>query len=412
MAFLSSPGSTNEVDTANIQVSTISTPVSIVSSHDNTANLSNGTVYAFLADQPNRSQLVHEDLEKIHEDDLEEIDLKWQLALLSMRARRYFQRTGNKEVLGTKKAGQGIKTVNVEDTSSKAIGHLMEQVLIRATWLMMKFQPTWLLWLSQTQRIEFNKSEFDLATYKRGLASVEEELLFYKKSEIKIDNFKNASKSLDKLIGSQVTDNNITGLGFTSYNAVAPPPTGLFVPPTINLSNSGLEEFQQPEFKGYEPKDSKNGTKTCVENVEKKTVQREVRPVWNNAMWTNHQNFSNSRRNFAPTVVLTKSGIVPISTAKHSSSKAASPVSATRPINIVASKPLVNIAKPRQNDLQTSHSLSGRPFYQQTALKNRNSNNNVNTAKANSVNTTKGNKVVSVVRKQGINVVKLLASKY
>nr|GFA83175.1 hypothetical protein [Tanacetum cinerariifolium] len=86
------------------------------------------------------------------------------------------------------------------------------------------------------------------------------------------------------------------------------------------------------------------------------------------------------------------SGIVPISTAMQSSSRAAAPVSASRPINTVPSKPLVNIAKPRQNALQTTHSLSRRPFYQQTALKNRNLNNNVNAAKANSVNTTKGNK--------------------
>nr|GEZ05609.1 ribonuclease H-like domain-containing protein [Tanacetum cinerariifolium] len=52
------------------------------------ANLSDATVYAFLANQPNRSQLVHEDLEQILEDDLEKMDLKWQLALLSMRAKR------------------------------------------------------------------------------------------------------------------------------------------------------------------------------------------------------------------------------------------------------------------------------------------------------------------------------------
>nr|GEW16938.1 hypothetical protein [Tanacetum cinerariifolium] len=45
MAFLSSPGSANEVDTASIQVSAVSTPVSTVSSHDNTANLSDATVY-------------------------------------------------------------------------------------------------------------------------------------------------------------------------------------------------------------------------------------------------------------------------------------------------------------------------------------------------------------------------------
>ncbi|GKG46696.1 hypothetical protein Tco_0501542 [Tanacetum coccineum] len=90
MAFISSPGSTNEVDTANIQVSDFSTLVSTASSNDNTANLSDATVYAFLANQPNGSHLVHEDLEQIHEDDIEEIDLKWQLALLSMRAKRYY----------------------------------------------------------------------------------------------------------------------------------------------------------------------------------------------------------------------------------------------------------------------------------------------------------------------------------
>nr|GEZ88794.1 hypothetical protein [Tanacetum cinerariifolium] len=82
MAFMSSPSpnSTNEVPTV-FEVSTASPQVS-------TANLSDATVYAFLANQPNRSQLVHEDLEQIHEDDLEEIDLKWQVELLSMRAKR------------------------------------------------------------------------------------------------------------------------------------------------------------------------------------------------------------------------------------------------------------------------------------------------------------------------------------
>ncbi|GJR42213.1 ribonuclease H-like domain-containing protein [Tanacetum coccineum] len=81
MAFVSSLSSTNEVNTA-YGVST--------------ANLSDDTVYAFLASQPNGSQLVYEDLEQIHEDDIEEMDLKWQLALLSMRTIRFFQKTGRK----------------------------------------------------------------------------------------------------------------------------------------------------------------------------------------------------------------------------------------------------------------------------------------------------------------------------
>ncbi|GJR87151.1 hypothetical protein Tco_0211162 [Tanacetum coccineum] len=35
-----------------------------------------------------------QDLEQIHEDDLEAMDLKWQLSLLSVRAKKYYQRTG------------------------------------------------------------------------------------------------------------------------------------------------------------------------------------------------------------------------------------------------------------------------------------------------------------------------------
>ncbi|GJT90216.1 hypothetical protein Tco_1079061, partial [Tanacetum coccineum] len=146
-------------------------------------------------------------------------------------------------------------------------------------------------------RIKFNKSEFNLATYKRGLASVEKQLVFYKKNEVlfceqlavlkrdisykdleisvlkseleklkqekesnqlKIENFDNASKSLDKLIGSQIPDKSRKGLGFLSYNVVPPPLIGLFSPPTLDLSYSGLEEFQQPKFEGYGPKSSKS----------------------------------------------------------------------------------------------------------------------------------------------------------
>nr|GEV30797.1 hypothetical protein [Tanacetum cinerariifolium] len=315
MAFLSSPSSTNEVDTASIQVSAASTPVSTISSPNNTANL-----------------------KQIHEDDLEEMDLKWQLALLSMRARKYFQRTCKKITInGSYTAGydktkvecfnchkmghfakecrsprsqesrprnqeSSRKTVIVEDTSSKAM------VAIDGAgfdWSYMGDDevPT------NMALMAFSDSE---------VASVEEQLVFYKKNEvvfcdqiivlkrdasfresdiialnlqleklkkekesnqIKIDNFKNSSKSLDKLIESQITDNSKTGLGFTSYNAVAPPPIGLFAPPTIDMSSFGLEEFKQPKFKSYGPKASKSD---CVDtsNVIKKVFDAPIIEDW------------------------------------------------------------------------------------------------------------------------------------
>nr|GEY92530.1 ribonuclease H-like domain-containing protein [Tanacetum cinerariifolium] len=42
------------------------------------------------------SSQAQEDLEQIDQDDLEEMDLKWQLAMLSMRMKRLYKKTGRK----------------------------------------------------------------------------------------------------------------------------------------------------------------------------------------------------------------------------------------------------------------------------------------------------------------------------
>ncbi|GKA37957.1 hypothetical protein Tco_0724522 [Tanacetum coccineum] len=116
------------------------------------------------------------------------------------------------------------------------------------------------------------------------------------------------------------------------------------------------------------------------------------------------ESYSKAIRNFAPTAVLTKSGLVPFSTARQSFSRTTAPVSAARSFNTVV--PSINVVKPRTNAFQKSHSPLRRPFYQQTTLKNRNLNNKVNTAKVISVNTVKGKRMTSAVGEQEINVVK------
>ncbi|GJW88485.1 hypothetical protein Tco_0163825, partial [Tanacetum coccineum] len=75
-------------------------------------------------------------------------------------------------------------------------------------------------------------------------------------TDIKIKKFDSASKSLDKLLENQTTDKSKKGLGYH----VVPPPYPLIynASPKLDLFNSDLEEFQQPEFEGYGPKDSKN----------------------------------------------------------------------------------------------------------------------------------------------------------
>nr|GEV10547.1 ribonuclease H-like domain-containing protein [Tanacetum cinerariifolium] len=74
------------VNTAN-RVCTANTQVNVTFS-TNIDNLSNSVICAFLASQLNSPQLAHEDLEQIHPDDMKDIDLRWQMAILTMRARR------------------------------------------------------------------------------------------------------------------------------------------------------------------------------------------------------------------------------------------------------------------------------------------------------------------------------------
>ncbi|GKE84850.1 putative ribonuclease H-like domain-containing protein [Tanacetum coccineum] len=59
-------------------------------------NLSDAVIYSFCASQPSIPQLDNEDLHQIHPDDLEEIDLRWNIAMSTMRARRFLQNTRRK----------------------------------------------------------------------------------------------------------------------------------------------------------------------------------------------------------------------------------------------------------------------------------------------------------------------------
>ncbi|GJR51145.1 putative ribonuclease H-like domain-containing protein [Tanacetum coccineum] len=366
--------STNNVNTANTDVSTVSTNVNTASPKDDIATLSDSTVYAFLSNQPKGSQLVHEDLEQINDDDLEEMDLKWQLTLLSMRARRFYQKTGRKitidgsdtagfdktkvECYNCHKMGHFVReckaprskdgqyryqdnsrnqesskrTMNVEDTSSKAMLAIngigfdwsdMAEEQVQTNMTLMAFSNSKVYTDKSCSKtclknyetlkkqcddliVKLNDSEFKTTTYKRGLATIEDQLVTYKKNEVlfceeivilkrevgckeyelgvlrtelekvkkekenidfKITKFDKSAKDLDEMLESQRSDKNKQGLG---YNDVAPPYPLIYNRPTkLDLSYLGLDEFKEPKFNGYGPRETVlESTKECDKESE------------------------------------------------------------------------------------------------------------------------------------------------
>ncbi|GJZ83591.1 putative ribonuclease H-like domain-containing protein [Tanacetum coccineum] len=199
------------------------------------------------------------------------------------------------------------KQGNNEDTSSKAmlvidgIGFDWSDMIeeqVQTNMALMAFPDSEQLLITvEEQLITYRKNEVlfseDVAVFKREVACKDYEINVLKSEfekvkqekegiEFKIEKFDKASKDLDKLLESQITDKSKKGLGYS----VVPPPYPLIYnrPKKLDLSYSGLDEFKEPEFKGHGSEDSKKESNVVYdkksddskENYDKSLVKEQV----------------------------------------------------------------------------------------------------------------------------------------
>nr|GEY73336.1 hypothetical protein [Tanacetum cinerariifolium] len=139
-------------------------------------------------------------------NDIEEMDLRWQMAMLTMRDRRLLKRTEKKLTVNGNEI-IGFDKYNVKCYNCHKRGHF--------------------------------------------------------------------ARGLNKLIECQIVDNCKKGLGYENYNAVPPPYIGNFMPPTLDLSYTGLDEFANKTV-AENTKSSKKETKAVKKNIDASIIKEWV----------------------------------------------------------------------------------------------------------------------------------------
>ncbi|GJV36547.1 putative ribonuclease H-like domain-containing protein, partial [Tanacetum coccineum] len=236
------------------------------------------------------------DLEQVDEFDLEEMDLKCQVALISIRLRKFYKKTRRKLQFNAKEPIRFDKTkeepkalVTLDGDGVDWTGHAEDE---QENFTLMAYSNSGsdteveaqLVYHQKNQlvyeeKIRFMKIDLEdktnvLIYHKKLLAEAVKE-----KEELKtkLENFQSSSKGLSKLLNSQMSANDKSGLGFAKVkgmHVVPPPMTGIYMPPK---SDFGIDEskftYGPKQFKTSESDAKTSDFAFCESNSSVETLE-------------------------------------------------------------------------------------------------------------------------------------------
>ncbi|GKE91612.1 hypothetical protein Tco_1572707 [Tanacetum coccineum] len=206
----------------------------------------------------------------IDADNLKEMDLKWQVAMLTMRVKSFIKKIGRKLDLNGKETVGFDRTkgnrnrddlrrnapVDTSTTNALVVQDGIVQTLRYILALKIVKNHIKLLKTVDQQREALNKSNLEIIGYQMGLESLEARIVIYEKNEVvyeekivflkydvqvkdisinelknqlenvlkekddlkfKLKKFETSSKNLTKLMNSQISAKDKTGLGYDSH---------------------------------------------------------------------------------------------------------------------------------------------------------------------------------------------------
>nr|GEW14771.1 zinc finger, CCHC-type [Tanacetum cinerariifolium] len=392
MAFVSSnsPCSTNEVDTTASGVSTTHTQGTTINS-TSVDSLSDDVICAFLTSQLNSPHLAKEDLEQIDPDDLKEMDLHWEMAMLTIRARRTSKNQDNRG------REYGRKTVPVETHTENA---LITQDRIRGyDWSYQAEEeiPSNYAFMALTSSGISSSSDSEVDSCSKSCmkayANIKEQYdsltLDYKKSQYNLLSYK---------ADGQVSDKSKAGIGYKGITPDSFVNSSEILEKQENRSNKGYHAVPLPLTENYMPlkcdlrfidKHFESVSLDVISNITPSDVKTvKTIDVNNKGVFSTEEPKPVMKNNFSK-----------INTA------GASVTTAARPVNTAGSKSHVTHPRPKSKAFQRGNSKDTRPNNKFSANKNSIFNKKVNIVRVND-STTRDRAVVSGNMRRDVNVVK------
>ncbi|GKA01315.1 putative ribonuclease H-like domain-containing protein [Tanacetum coccineum] len=369
--------------------------------HDNTSSTNEAVNTAHSVSTTN--------LEQIDTDDLEEIDLKWQVAMLTIRVKRFIKKTRRNMNFN------GKETVIFDMTKVKCYnchrrGHFARECrALRNQGNKNRDDPR------RNTPVDTSTSNALVVQDRIGSDSENSQISVKDKTGLGYDSQMNEyelneSEVVYSVFNNRESDeddnsvNNRFKIG-EGFHAVPPPYTTNYMPPRLDLSFAGLDEsvFMSAVRKNTTsvPETETSISKTSKDIVEKPKTVRPSAPIIEE--WDSD---SDNDSMFRPKSDQIKPTFTKINFVKIGSSRVAISISTARPVNTAAPKPKVNDALPTTYSYFKAHSPVKRAFNKKSAAKTNNFNEKVNTARVNNVTTVGPKAVVSAAERNGKNAIK------
>ncbi|GKA93888.1 putative ribonuclease H-like domain-containing protein [Tanacetum coccineum] len=237
VAFVShSKSSTNKVKsghTGAYSTYTPSTSSNNIPEREVPAGFADEVIYSLFAKQSEDLDLLHEDLEQIDDMDIEEMDINWQIAMIAIRMKKFYKKTGRRvRIDGNKPVGFDKK--KLECFKCHNTGHFARECPSKGTNdgkkrdsfyqdqgagkkeqnqnCLLTMDDGVVNWGEHT--VEEEETNHALMAIKlknnEGMKAVKEKEQLQKI----VDSWKNSSKNLWKLVDSGMTSNSKVGLGY------------------------------------------------------------------------------------------------------------------------------------------------------------------------------------------------------